>query len=97
MSRAVKIEILPGVIAEEVLLGETLLMNVQTLAYFGLDPLGTRFWQAMQELSDPHDIVRRVAADTGRPESELKPRLESILSVMQRSGLIDVKPAPESK
>lgn len=37
-----------GVLSQE-LAGETVLLNLNTSTYFGLDPMGTRMWQLVQE------------------------------------------------
>ena len=84
-------EISPEVIATEAQLDETLLMHTRTLAYFGLDPLGSKLWQAMQLSNDADDVVQRVAEATGRNVMELEPVLFAILTGMERSGLLTSK------
>lgn len=81
-------EISPGVISEEVMLGETLLMNVHTLAYFRLDALGTRLWRAMQTSDNEAEVVREVAGETGLEAAGLAAQLEAMLAGMERCGLI---------
>ena len=81
-------EISPDVIATEAQLDETLLMNTRTLAYFGLDPLGSKLWLAMQMTDQADEVVKRVAAETGKTPQQLEPVLLAILSGMERSGLI---------
>lgn len=78
----------PGVMAEPLPLGETLLMNVHTLAYFGLDALGTRLWQALQETGDAGAAARRVARETGKSPEQLRATLQTLLDTMERGGLI---------
>jgi hypothetical protein len=78
----------PHVIFQEVQLGESLLLDTRTLAYFAFDALGTRIWQAMQENSDADEVVQRVALETGRPMDVLLPKFREILSGLKRSGLI---------
>jgi hypothetical protein len=83
-----KIEISPDVISTEAQLDETLLMNIRTLAYFGLDPLGSKFWQAMQLLQDADEVIGAVSEQTGKSRHELEPILQSIMTGMERSGLL---------
>ena len=55
-----KAQINPSVIAQEVLLGETLLMDVKSMNYFGLDEFGSRIWRALAECEDVDVIYRRL-------------------------------------
>jgi hypothetical protein len=87
-----KFEISPNVISTEAPLEETLLMNTRTLAYFGLDALGSRFWQAMEAQADADEVVMIVAGQTGKLPHELEPLLQAILTGMERSGLVRVQP-----
>ena len=72
-------EISPDVIATEAQLDETLLMNTRTLAYFGLDPLGSKLWLAMQMTDQADEVVKRVAAETGKTPQQLEPVLSQQL------------------
>jgi hypothetical protein len=88
MALKLRFEISPRVISTEAQLDETLLMNTQTLAYFGLDPLGGKFWRAMQLHQDADQVIAAVAAETDKNPMELEPVLQSIMTGMERSGLI---------
>ncbi len=88
MALHLKFEISPDVIFSEVQLDETLLMNSRTLAYFGLDPLGSKLWQAMQLTQDADEVVRQVATETDKGSWEIEPVLQTILTGLERSGLI---------
>ncbi|HET6565181.1 MAG TPA: PqqD family protein, partial [Xanthomonadales bacterium] len=83
-------EISPDVISTEAQLGETLLMNTRTLAYFGLDPLGSKFWLEMQTTRDADEVIRRIAETTGRSPSELEQVMQSILAGMERARLLGI-------
>jgi hypothetical protein len=84
-----RFEISPNVISTEAQLDETLLMNTRTLAYFGLDPLGSKFWQAMMQNNESDEVVRKVSEETGKTAMELEPVLSAILDGMERSGLLE--------
>ncbi len=90
MALNVKFEISADVISTEAQLGETLLMNTRTLGYFGLDPLGSQFWRAMQASDDADEVVRTVEETSGRSRDELEPVLQSILSGMERLRLLSL-------
>lgn len=82
----------PNVIFQEVQLGESILLDTSTVTYFSFDPLGTRIWQAMQETDDLGVVLERVAPESGLALAEMERVLESIVTGLQRSGLIRVAP-----
>jgi len=90
MALKLRFEISENVISTEVQLDETLLMNTRTLAYFALDPLGSQFWQAMQLQPDADEVIKMVAEQTGKASHVLEPTLESIVTGMERSGILNV-------
>lgn len=90
MTLKLRFEISENVISTEVQLDETLLMNTRTLAYYGLDPLGSSFWRAMQLQQDADEVIRVVAEQAGKDSRELEPILQAILTGMERSGLLKV-------
>ena len=83
-----RFSISPQVIFQEVQLGESLLLDTSTLAYFAFDLLGTRIWQAMQETTDADQVLRRVAAENDLAMEDLVRQFRWILSGLERSGLI---------
>ena len=87
-----KISISPDVIFQPVLLGESLLLNVKTLTYFAFDELGTEFWKALQKTPDADQAMRRVATVSRKPLEEIRPRLQAVLSGLERSGLLTTEP-----
>jgi len=88
-----KIVISPDVIFQEVQLGESLLLNVKTLVYYAFDPLGTRFWNALQVSADADEALGLVATASDWPLSELQSKFRAILSGLERSGLITLENA----
>jgi hypothetical protein len=72
--------------------GESVLLNLATGVYFGLDEVGTRIWQLIEQhgrLLDVRDAMTRefdVDADTaGRDLSDL-------VAQMSGRGLVEVEP-----
>ena len=90
MALNLRFEISPDVISTEAPLEETLLMNTRTLAYFGLDPLGSKLWRVMQTCQDADDVIAMVAETSGKSVLELEPVMHSILSGMERSRLVNL-------
>lgn len=82
------IRISPDVISQEVLLGETLLMDVGTLAYFGLDSLGTSVWREMQASQDADEVFRRLLKTSGLTEEALAVKYRGILQGLEVSKII---------
>lgn len=83
-----KFTISPDVIDQEVPLGETLLMDVKTLKYFGLNPLGTILWREMQKDSDLDEVYARVGLQSELSEAELASVVLAIVQGMAQAGLI---------
>ena len=84
----------PDVIFQEVHLGESLLLNVKTLAYFSFDELGTRIWGAMQETDDADLLLRHLEPECGLPLESLTMKVTAILHGLEGSGLIAFEPVP---
>jgi len=80
----------PNIIFQEVQLGESILLDVSSVTYFAFDPLGTRFWRAMQECDDADSVLNQIAAEDGVPVAELEPKFRGILAGLERGGLIQV-------
>lgn len=92
MGKDARFEISARVIDAETPLGETLLLKVDSLAYFGLDEIGTRFWRAMQDTDEPAEVVRLVAGQTGLDPIDLTVKLDAIMAGMEGAGLLVRKP-----
>jgi len=84
-----RFEISDDVISTDAQLDETLLMNTRTLAYFGLDPLGSKLWKAMLQSNESDEVVRIVSGETGKTAMELEAVLTAIMDGMERSGLLE--------
>jgi hypothetical protein len=75
---------------------ESVLLNLKTSLYLGLDPVGTRMWTA---LTDAESI--QAAYDSLLEEYEVSPEqlrkdLEEFLDKLSEQGLIETKPLPPS-
>jgi hypothetical protein len=78
----------PRVIFQEVQLGESLLLDTDTVKYFAFDRLGTRIWLAMQETADADEVLQRVAPESGLSMDQLVRQFRGILAGLEKSGLI---------
>lgn len=77
---------------------ETVVLNVKTGIYFGLDAVGTAVWKAIQQPATPAQLVEAVLAefDVSRPTCEAD--VQELLAELRGHGLVEVyaSPAPSA-
>lgn len=84
------VRILPNILFQEVG-GETVLLNFNNESYFGLDAVGTRFWQLLQDDSDLENIIA-VMLDEYEVEAErLENDLVELIDRMLEAKLIEIR------
>ncbi len=64
---SIRIKIDPNVLTQE-LEGEAVLLNLTDEHYFGLDDIGLRFWQLLEQHGNSMDVVQQMKAEYGVPE-----------------------------
>lgn len=69
-------------------------MDVKTLAYFGLDELGTSMWREIECGGDADEAYRRALNSTGLAPGELGPKFRSMLEGLSKSGIIELQRLP---
>lgn len=79
-------------ISQEVFLGETILMNVDSLAYFGLDELGSKIWRELNDCDDAQEVFDRIAGAGDYEETKLLQTFRGILSGLEMSKIIRLEP-----
>ncbi len=77
----------PEVISQEVS-GETVLLDLQSENYFGLDEVGTRIWQLIKETNDLQAIFKTLLAEYDVSEERLRQDLDTLLGEISGLGLI---------
>ncbi|MGL4564647.1 MAG: PqqD family protein [Halioglobus sp.] len=77
----------PEVISQEVS-GETVLLDLQSENYFGLDEVGTRIWQLIKETNDLQAIFDTLLAEYDVSEERLRQDLDTLLGEISGLGLI---------
>ena len=87
-----RIRISPDVIAQEVLLGETLLLDVKRLVYFGLDETGSEVWRVIGKYADGDEAYARLRDSSGLDEASLEHRFTQIIKGLERSRIISLEP-----
>ncbi len=77
----------PEVISQEVS-GETVLLDLQSENYFGLDEVGTRIWQLIKQTNDLQAIFETLLAEYDVSEERLRQDLDTLLGEISGLGLI---------
>ncbi len=80
----------PDVISQEVS-GETVLLDLESEHYFGLDEVGTRIWQLAKETSDLEAIYQTLLAEYDVSENRLQQDLDNLLCEISSLGLITLE------
>jgi hypothetical protein len=83
----------PEVISQEVS-GETVLLDLHSECYFGLDAVGTRIWQLIRESGELRTIYHTLLEEYEVEEAQLKADLEALLTDACERGLITLQDAP---
>jgi hypothetical protein len=68
--------------------GETVLLDLNSESYFGLDEVGTRIWQLLQEHGNVQKIYDTLLEEYDVDAELLKKDLEEIIKKLNESGLI---------
>ena len=81
------ISLSPDVISQEAS-GETVLLDLQTENYFGLDEVGTRIWQLIKETDDLKAIFNTLLDEYEVSEDRLQNDMGVLLGEISELGLI---------
>jgi PAS domain-containing protein len=81
-----------GVLFQEIE-GETVLLDPNAERYFGLDNVGTRFWQLLQEHDDLEQIVTVMLDEYDVDEATLRHDLGGLIGRLAAEGLVLEEPA----
>lgn len=83
----------PQVISQEVS-GETVLLDLESECYFGLDAVGTRIWQLIQERGELATIYSTLLEEYEVEETQLRADLEALITDACERGLITLQDGP---
>jgi hypothetical protein len=86
-----RITLSPHVLSQEVS-GETVLLDLESEHYFGLDAVGTRIWQLIQQSGDLREVAATLLAEYEVEEDRLLADLEALLGEIERLGLVTLTP-----
>lgn len=82
----------PDVISQEVS-GETVLLDLESENYFGLDEVGTRIWQLIEEKGNLQAIFETLLQEYEVEEERLLEDLESLVAEIEKLGLVSLQAA----
>lgn len=80
----------PEVISQEVS-GETVLLDLESEHYFGLDEVGTRIWQLIKETDNLQTIFQTLLAEYDVSEERLTQDLDKLLTEIAELGLVQLE------
>ena len=81
--------IAPDVLFQEVG-GEAVLLNLTSERYFGLDAVGTRVWQLIEQGTSLADIAARIGDEFDAPLAVIASDLDILLGKLVEAGLIAI-------
>lgn len=70
--------------------GESVILNLKTETYFGLDAVGTRMWGAITTADSVQEAYDTLVADYDVEPATLRTDLSEILDKLLEHGLIEV-------
>ena len=82
-----KIEISSEVLTQEVG-GETVILDLKSESYFGLDEVGTRIWQLLQEQEDIQTITATMLNEYDVEEEQLEKDIQNLLTQLNKAGIV---------
>jgi len=85
-----KLKISPDVHSQEVG-GETVLLDLQSESYFGLDEVGTRVWQLLRENEDMQSVYEAILTEYDVEEVQLRKDLEELMEKLVEAGLVSIE------
>ena len=76
---------------------ESVLLNLETERYFGLDETGTRMWQLVTASQDIETAYRELLAEFDVEPESLRIDLTDLVGQLVENGLLQVLPADVGK
>lgn len=67
---------------------ETVILNVETGMYYGLDDVGTRIWQLLSEGRSAAQIQGQLALEFHAEDAQIASDLAALLSTLVDKGLV---------
>ena len=84
------VQVLPDVLSQEVS-GETVLLDLNNENYFGLNEVGTRIWQLLQEQDNLEKIYDVLLDEYEVDAKQLRTDFDDIINQLKDTGLVTIK------
>ena len=85
--------VVPSNVLIRILEQDSVLLNLETERYFGLDAVGTRMWQVMTTSRTVEAALAQLAEEYDAPLGTLRIDLTNLLQHLLENGLIAMQPA----
>jgi hypothetical protein len=82
----------PSQVLVRFLEGESVLLNLETERYFGLDCTGTRMWKAVTVAPDIKTAYEQLLSEYDVDAELLRSNLTDLLGQLLENGLLEVRP-----
>ena len=98
MDTTMRLRIADDVVCRD-LAGESVLLNLSTGTYFGLDAVGTRLWHLVTEHGSTALAIETLIAEYDVDESRLQKDVEALIEQLLAKGLLttDVEHTPTAR
>ena len=87
MSLPAKVKIPPEILSRQIA-DETVILDVASGKYFGLDPVGARVWQLLGEGKTPDQVSATLATEYDVDPQRLEADIGSLLQELSANGLL---------
>jgi hypothetical protein len=85
--------VIPTTVISRDLEGETVMLNLDTGIYFGLDPVGTAVWKHLQDAVALHDVRDRLVEEFDVTAETATADLLHLAEQLVARGLVRIAPA----
>ncbi len=85
-----RVSVPPDVLVRDVQ-GESVLLNLATESYFGLDEVGTAMWRALVSAASLEEACRTLMDEFDVEPARLRADMEDFVGRLEQAGLVEVK------
>ena len=68
--------------------GEAVMLDLKSERYYGLDEVGTRIWQLVEEHGDVQAVIEQMLLEYEVEEDQLRADLKDLFASLMEAGLI---------
>ena len=73
--------------------GETIVLNLESGTYFGLNATGTRVWRLIEAGATRAQMIERISTEFEHPIGAVQTDVDELLTALQSKGLVTAAPA----